>query len=319
MKKIIPMIAMAMLLLACQEGGGSDTQVSVSSNPFLGGTQGLEFDFQDFREEVFDDNTDPFNLVVRLENKGEALVERDDVRVKLSGFNPAEFGKTQQQLEKQSPEDVIERRKDPQGNVLPGPQVFVEFNELNYEDRIVGATAEFPIRADVCYLYRTRAVSKLCIRENLLTPRPGGICEINEQKQVYSSGAPVQIRNFKESTRSRDKVGFTFEVANVGVGDLYKRNTECAEDESESQKRAFENKAYVVVTTNLEGLQCTGLDSTSAGAEGEVTLFGDAKLVSCTQQASGQSDFEQLVNIEVIYDYEERTQTTLKVKSAGSI
>lgn len=309
MKRLIP-VMMVLLLVACQQGG--EEKVIAASNPFIGGTQGLVFDFQDFREEVFDGASDPFDIVVRVENKGEAFVDKRDVQVEISGFNPREFGKVANDLVSEAPDDIIETRKDPQGGVIPGPRVFVEFTGLNYGDFITGSTAQFPVRADVCYLYRTRGVSKLCIRENLLTPRAGGICEINENKQVFNSGAPVQIRNFKENTRSSDKVGFTFEIVNVGQGDVFERNSKC-----DREVRKKENRAYVIVATNLEGLQCTGLETTSNGAEGFVTLFGGSKIVSCSQRVSTRSDFEQLVNIEVIYDYEERTQTLLTVRSSG--
>lgn len=308
MKRIL-MIMLVLVLVGC---AAQQKQVIADANPFIGGTQGLTFAFQDFRSEVFDGNSDPFDIIVRVENKGEAFVGRDDVRVQLSGFNPGEFDKTAQELIRNAQEDVIETRKTPQGAVIPAPQVYVEFSDLNYEGKITGSAAQFPVRAEACYLYRTRGVSKLCIRENLLTPQPGGICEINADKQVYNSGAPVQIKNLRESARSADRVGFTFEVVNVGSGKIFERNSDC----DRTVKRA-EDRAYVVVSSSLAGLQCTGLDATSKGAEGFVTMFGGSKIVSCTQQVAQRTDFEQLINIEVIYDYEESIQTALTVKSSG--
>lgn len=302
---------MLALLVACAGGGGTTKQVALGS-PFVGGTQGLVLSFQDFRAEVFDGNRDPFDIVVNLQNKGETLVKKENVKISLSGINPVEFSKTEQDLVKNAADDVIETRKDAQGNVLLGPPVFTDFIGLNHKGSIAGASAQFTIRADVCYLYRTRAVSKLCIRSNLLTPPAGGICELNEDKPFFNSGAPVQIVSFKESVRAKDKIGFTFEIKNAGVGSVFERNSVC--DRTQRQK---ENRVYVTVATGLNGLSCTGLETTATGAEGFVTLYGGSKIVSCAQTVSTMSDFEQLIGVEIVYDYEEMIQNTLTVKSSG--
>lgn len=300
---------LALLVIACKQG--AKKQVDLEA-PFLGGSQGLAIDFQDLRKDVFDGGQDPFDVIVKLENKGEALVKKENVQVKISGINPVEFGKSELDLVKNAPDDAIEMRKDPQGGTLPGQQVFVEFVGLNHNGLIAGASAQFPLRADVCYLYRTRTVSELCVRENLLTPRVGGICELNEDKKFFNSGAPVQVVNFRESTRAKDKIGFSFEIKNIGTGNVFQRNSMCDRTE-----RKNENRVFVIVETGLSGLQCTGLETAGRGAEGFVTLYGGSKIVSCSQSISSRSDYEQLVNIETIYDYEQSIQSTIAVKSSG--
>lgn len=310
MRRYLIILAIAVLLIGCEQG--EDKSINLGQNPFAGGTQGLAMGFQDFRGEVFDGGLDPFDIIVRLENEGETLVPKDKVRVTISGINPTEFGKSEADLTKRAPDDIIEQRKDSQGNILPGPPTFVEFTEFNHKKQLTGASAQFTIRADACYLYRTKAVSKLCIREDLLTPDEGGICEINEVKTAYNSGAPVHIQNLKESTRSKDKIGFTFEVANVGTGDLFERNSNC-----DREDRRKEDKVYLIIDTGLSGLQCTGLNPTASGAEGWATLYGGRKIISCSQHISNKADYEQLLNIEAIYDYEQDIQNTITVKNAG--
>ncbi|PIN75222.1 hypothetical protein COV18_03470 [Candidatus Woesearchaeota archaeon CG10_big_fil_rev_8_21_14_0_10_37_12] len=309
MKKIIILTIMVLFLLACE---GQDGDVTTVSNPFVGGSQGIIMNFQDFRSEVFDGGTDPFSVVVRLENKGETLVEKSRVKVRLSGFNPAQFGRTEAQL-LISPvlDDVLETRKEPSGNIIPGPPVFVEFSGLNHASRIAGAVAEFPLRAELCYAYASRAVSKLCIRENVLSTRQS-LCEVTESKSVFNSGSPVQVRNFQEASRGRNKVGFSFDVVNVGDGSLYQVGSGC-----DTSSRAFENKARVRVVTSLPGLQCTGLSQTTEGVEGEVTLYNGQKTITCSQDVNTGTDFEQIVGVEVGYDYNQITQTTLRVQNSG--
>ncbi|HLC32531.1 MAG TPA: hypothetical protein VJJ82_01775 [Candidatus Nanoarchaeia archaeon] len=310
MRRLLP-LALLLVAVACSSAPEEKQQVNLQS-PFLGGTDGLIMSFQDLRPEVFDSGRDPFDVIVRLENTGEAIVSQNNVRVKLSGINPAEFGKTESQLSSSPSDDIIEVRKEPNGNVLSPPPVFVEFTGLDHKSPISGAQNQFIIRADACYQYRTKGVSKLCIRENLLTPSPGGICDLNADKPIASSGAPVQFANFKESTRAKDKVGFTFDILNANTGRIYERNTAC-----DASKRQNENRVYITVSTGLQGLLCTGLETTAKGAEGFITVYGGSKTISCTQSVSSKIDFEQLVNLEAVYDYEQSIQSTITVKSSG--
>jgi hypothetical protein len=303
--------ALFIIFLAGCAGGGKTEKVELTA-PFVGGTTGLVSDFVDFRSPVFDGGRDPFDVVVKLENKGEFTVPANRARVKLSGVNPAEFARLEEQLSASPPEDVLGVRVDPQGNILPGSPVFVEFTGLNHIPPIAGSQLAFPLRAEVCYLYSTRAVSKLCVRENILSPEAGGICEVNEDKPVFNSGAPVQVLNVKESARAKDKIGFSFEIANSGTGQLFERGSAC-----DRSTRAKENKVYVIVNSGLPGLQCTGLNTAGTKAEGFTTLFEGKKIVTCTQGVSSRTDFEQQLDIEVIYDYEEYKQTELVVRSSG--
>lgn len=302
-------VSVLVLLVGCAGGGGQKVDLT---SPFVGGTQGIVIGFQDLRADVFDSGRDPFDVVVKLENKGESLIPMENIRVKLSGVNPSEFDKSQNDLSKSSPDDVLQMSKDPQGAILIPPPVFIEFQNLNYKKSIVGATAPFTLRAEVCYLYRTKAVSKLCVRENLLSPQAGGICEVNADKPLFVSGAPVQLMNFKQSAGARDKVRFQFDVVNRAQGLVYERNSAC--DSSDTRK---ENRVYVIIETSIPGLSCTGLESSERGAEGFVTLYSGSKTVTCTQTVAERSDFEQLVNIEAVYDYEELIQTQITVKSSG--
>ncbi len=311
MRQYIIILLIALLIAGCGQSADKKT-VTIQSNPFIGGTEGLSLGFQDFRAEVFDGGLDPFDIIIKLENKGESLVTKDNVRVTLTGINPTEFSRGEADLTRRAPDDATENRKDSAGNIMPGPPIFVEFTDFNHRKTLTGARADFTIRADACYLYKTKAVSKLCIRKDLLTPEAGGICEINAAKTTYNSGAPVQIQNMQETTRSKDKIGFTFDIANVGTGDLFERNSNC-----DREDRRKEEKVYLVIDTGLSGLQCTGLNPTGTGAEGWATLYNGRKIISCSQTIAQRADYEQLMNIEIIYDYEQSIQNTITVKSAG--
>ena len=198
--------------------------------------------------------------------------------------------------------------------ITPAPPIFVEFLGLNYQQKITGTQIEFPLKADICYKYKTNSIGKLCVRSDILKPEKEGVCEVTGDKPIYSSSAPIQIANLKESARAKNKIGFTFEIINAGEGSTYKKDTAC--DKTERQN---ENKAFVKVETNLAGLSCVGLDSTSKGiAQGYTTLYAGSKIISCTQQTP-QNDFEQLIKISAEYEYETSITDKITVKSSEVI
>ena len=310
MKKTIIFMGFLLLVIACtSEEAGKKLELK---NPFIGGTEGLKVSFQELRKDVFDGGRDPFDVTIKLDNAGESFVKKDDVRVKLSGINPSLFGKLEEQLTRSPDEDIAETRLDPAGNVLPSPLTTVDFAGLNHFTAITGASSIFPLRAEVCYLYGTRAVSKLCVLSNILNPKEGAICAINEDKQVFNSGAPVQVQSVRESARAKDKVGFSFEIRKVGKGQVYEKKSKCSKTD-----RKNENRVYVNVDSKIDGLTCTGLTSAGTKAEGFVTLFDSVKLITCTQPITTKSDFEQVVTVSATYDYEDYVQTELTVKSSG--
>jgi len=308
MKKIIPfMIILAIFLAGCQQQG---TTVDITQ-PFIGGTTGINFDFSELRNEVFDSGTDPFEILLKIENKGEADIARDKIRITLSGINPAEFGTSENQMTTTPTEDVVATKKDIVGNIQQGPPVFVEFKGLSHQGKITGAQIEYPLRAEICYLYNTQAVSKLCMRKNALTQQEG-ICTITEDKPIYNSGAPIQITKLSESARATDKIGFTFEINNMGTGEVFERGTVCDRTTRQNKDRLF-----VRVETNTPGLTCTGLDAKGTYAEGYTTLFDGVKTITCTQPITTGTDYEQVIGIEAHYDYDEFKQTKIAVKNAG--
>ena len=311
MRNAIVAVMILIVVLAGCAGGKKGQKVELTA-PFVGGTTGIAADFIDARKEVFDGGRDPFDVVVKLENKGESTVPPNRVRVKLSGINPSEFSKLEEDLMKSPGDELTSVRKDPQGNALPGAQATVEFTGLNHFSQITGAQVAFPLRADVCYTYTTNAVSKLCVRENIMNPAPEGICEINSDKEIFNSGAPVQVGAVKETAFGKDKLSFSFEISNAGTGDIFERGSVC-----DRGTRSKSGRAYVVVDTGIPGVSCSGLQTSGTKAEGFTTLYDGKKLVTCTQTVTTRTDFEQQIDIAVIYDYEEFKQTTLTVKSSG--
>ncbi len=306
MRKLAILLVLLVVVLASCKGGSK----TLDLKPFIGGTSGLNIDFLDFRTEVFDGGDDPFDLVVKLENDGEYDVSKEKAIVSLSGIRPQEFNKAESDLVKQPEDDIIASKLDSKGNAMVSGPVSVEFRELNHISLISGAALTFPVRADVCYQYQTKTVSKICVLSNLLAV--DGICVVDEAKPVFNSGAPVQIANVRQSPQGKDKFRITFDITKSGSGNIFQPSSTCELDKEK-------NKIMVSVNTHMSGLSCTGLNEASGTAvEGLQTLFDGKKTIQCIQESKKSGDYEQAVEITADYTYEDSKTAQITVKSSGA-
>lgn len=310
MKKIIVsiiLIAMLILFIGCTNTNNQTTR----TNPFNGGTIGLLIDISTDAppEGVTAGGDSPFTVTATIENKGEEDVLKDDVFVKLRGFDAEDFGTTPADMTKHPDDDVLKTgRNQDTGVAIPTTPVYIDFN-LNYKSKLTGAH-EFPIVADLCYKYKTRAVGDLCIKSNLLKPDDARVCTISGTKTIYNSGAPVHIATFDEFAAGKDKVSFTFSIKTMGNGDVSRQKSSC------SKERADEDKVYVTVNTNIAGLVCSGLTEGPSTTEGYVRLSAGERTIRCTQTLSADEKTDKIVPVDITleYDYKEIKETSIFVK-----
>lgn len=276
---------------------------------FIGGSEGIKIDYSpETRFSVFDGGTDPFDVIIKIENVGEKTILQGKAKISLVGIKPELFGKTERDFTKTVQEELAGKTKTPEGIVRAPPPIFVEFSGLNYLGSIVGAEAAFPLRASICYNYATTAVSNLCVRENILAPTPGGICEIAGPKEGAHSGAPVGILAFEEFARGKNKIGFVFKIQHLGTGIVFNPDSFC---------EPIKEKDFVIVSVDagVPGLSCTGLaEKIGTAVKGKVRLIDGNKLISCVIEISSPSDYLLPVKVEVAYDYESSVTKNLTIK-----
>lgn len=309
MRKIIltGLLISILIFAGCGEKKDSGQKLE---DPFIGGTTGILISFIEDSPppEAYAGGDYPFDVVVKLKNDGEYKVPKEKAKVTISGINAQEFGKEEIDFVQNPPEDLEPRRKE-DGKTVDSAPVHTEFYELNRVEDFSGNT--YTIRANVCYEYGTDAISKICIRSNNLDYKEG-VCTVNEEKKVHSSSAPLQITDFKETARAKNKVAFTFTIEHKGNGQIYKLESDCGKE----NRRANQDRAWVEVSTGLDGLECTGLRDGTA-TSGYTTLYGGDKIITCTQTIDTNSDYEKPVEIELIYDYKDNAETSILIKSAG--
>lgn len=300
-------VTMLLFVLACTPSGPATLPT------FLGGNEGLsiQFDKNSPPKEVFDGGDFPFDIVVRLENKGEYFVPKDLVSVSISGVRAQLFNLQDADLRRAADEDLVERKVDSTGQVIEPGLVFAEFKNLNHVSFITGNALTFPFIAEVCYQYGTKAATSLCVRKNLANPEADGLCEIDGTRPVGSSGAPVQVTDVREFQRGKESVGFTFTLKHTGptTGRVFALSSRC------EGGRSSEDRAHVKVTSDVPGLSCQGLSASREGAvEGVVPIYEGERVVTCTQQIGSPADYELPIRIDAQYDYRDSVRTDVVVK-----
>lgn len=308
MKKISLIISI-LLLAACTPGGTTG-----EVQQFIGGTTGVAATFEPNTPpaEAFDGGYAPFDVVVRLENKGEETIKPAHTKVTISGILEPEFNLKNGDLTKKVAEELTAIHKDPTGKTVPGNPVFVEFLNFNHVSAITGNALDYPLRADVCYTYATHASTLACSRSNILNPAANGICEVTGDKPVSNSGAPVQVENVKQAARSANSVTLSFDIKHVGTGRVYGLESGC-----DKTQRKYADNVDVTVETGIPGLSCSRLQGSSSNARGNVAIYGGSATITCTQTINNPTDAVVPVTITVGYDYEESVETKVTIKHAG--
>src|SRR3989338_1097796 len=164
---------------------------------FVGGVNGLSMEFlpEAPPDEVFDGGKFPFAVNLRLKNLGEwEITSGSKIVAEISGVDPADFGLSSANLKKTPPQGMLPTRLDPNGDIIEGDILVMDFPGFNYQRTLFGDVPA-TIKADACYNYGTKIVSNLCIKKDL-SSRDTSVCTVTEDKAVANSGAPVQITSF---------------------------------------------------------------------------------------------------------------------------
>lgn len=331
------LIAIALAVAGCK--GGGKGPASSDTTPFIGGTEGLTMKFAENSppSEVTDAQmsggkpVNTFDIIMLMENIGESDVQKAGSHITISGISASDFLKTttaggkvvtvnvdgqEVLLKGKNPESSLDGvKKDPDGNKIPGSVADVQFTNLAYQRQLQGNN-EFPIQADLCYTYQTKAATDVCIRADA-TKRVSGVCQIAEQKQVFSSGAPVHVTSVKESVGGRNKVLLTFNVKNVGSGSVFKVDKTIPVTECDKTQFSKQDQVLVGVITGMPGISCSGLTGGTADPTGKFTgylrLSGGEGTFSCIQ-ATANEDAVKKVDLKLDYNYLVSRNTKILVK-----
>ena len=209
-------------------------------------------------------------------------------------------------------------------NTIPGTKHQVLFSNLKYVPELPSGTHTQTIFANMCYPYKTKSLATVCINGDTLISYDDDsiICDLEGKKDFANSGAPVKIENVQQFSAGESSIQIQFDIVHKPTKDngrLYRAGTTDSEckinGNSASSTEAALDEDYVTYTveSGISGLECSSSDSGTPNT-GTVQLSEKKTTVFCTQDTTGQEEFEKPISITLSYDYLERIQTDILVE-----
>ncbi len=267
-------------------------------SPYIGGTKGIVAEFEEIglvsdtskMNEVYEN--EKFDVELTLKNKGEYEVGPGEVFIKLQGINPDDFGLPHNATNTETIEKVKE--------YLPeGGETTVDFGEASYN--VTGIFYDANFFAVYNYPYETKiAIPKVCFKGDIREKR---ICNIDEEKKVFSSGAPVVATKAVESSAATRRIRVTIDIENVGGG------------RAALTRDGFDNRYdEVYFEVNSPGWTCKSKSD-------NVARLSDGKgQIRCTydQPLDENTLYEDQLDLTLKYFYEDITSTTVRIRESNS-
>lgn len=299
---IMVLLAVTLFVVGCQ----GQQVVTAGKSPYIGGNKGLVAEFlemgiyndQSSMEEIFEGETFPIEVV--LKNKGEEDITAGKARVTLMGMNLNDFtGIVSGGV--LSNTQAIEKISDLNAE---GGEVTLDFTsgseDAKYKIPLTGSSYDVSVFARVIYEYKTHAsVPKVCYKKNF---NDKTVCELEENKEVYSSGGPIQVTSAVEKTAGTSKIGIEFKVDNTGTGDVAKPGV--------NFDPRYDQLSFSV--SDPDKWECK-----AGGRENEVRLDSDGKAtIICRLKDAITEDvpFTKQMDLTLSYDYREIVHKQIRVK-----
>ncbi len=294
---LILVILLSLFIVGCT---GTQKKDKKTLGIFIGGLDALDFSFIEGQPpaKVLDNLEEPFFIGLKVQNKGEYEIPANKVIASLSGINQESFSLSSLHAKLAIPLE---------GKVKSGDQIIenspeeIQFDEANYKHDL---NADFPtsLRVDVCYEYKTKSISKVCLKRKAVEKVLEDKCSVLSDSVVTeTSSAPVQIKDVKQRSAAAQEIKLTFKIVNQGKGDIYPPQTfsdKCTDVSSEK------NRLHVEVSSPSSGvnIKCSQMQDSNKGI---IKLALNEKTINCDIPTSNlqETAFEEPVNIVLSYFY----------------
>lgn len=312
--KIVLLMLMASVIFI----GGCVQDQDLVSGPFVGGTNGLSIGFgRDAPpDRVFDFDSEnnegeDFDIIIEVKNVGEFDIPENKIIVSLSGIDVRDFGLP-------SPNMVLniglEGKSEFRGSVISGDEDEIIFEEAEYKFDL-DADWQTRIRADICYLYQTKATTKACLKRKATDRDVDDVCQINDQNvKIENSGGPVQIEDVGTRSSGSNEVLLSFVVRNKGSGLVHPPGTftnKCVREDDEEDRLKLE----VFSGSGRYSPKCSQLGDKNVG---EIKLTNGQKIIRCRIKTinAPESTVEEPINIRANYFYRNAISKDLIVEDS---
>ncbi|HOI18678.1 MAG TPA: hypothetical protein PLX15_02330 [Candidatus Woesearchaeota archaeon] len=314
MKNKYLMIAVCCFLLLGFNGCSEKTP-QPQNIAFAGGTNGLIISWiqPSYGSNILlDSRQSSLPMILQIRNDGEYEVKDKEAKLKISGIYPEDFGIEDTEFDEIG--SYYGKRIDLEGNVLQGSTELYEVGnrELEYNGKVKGVLTTNLV-ADLCYKYVTYASADLCVGNSVINV--GGrasSCEISGQKNVASSGGPIQVTSFRQEGAGRNKIMLHFVIEHKGNGNVYKlekgTNNEDNISCNPALMRTFD---YINVTIGDTSGYWNDLKCGSGGRTRQLKLNNGKATIDCTLTLNKDSVRNYVKNVPITIEYLYSTSTSV--------
>lgn len=284
---------------------------AVTPNFFAGGDKGITMSFLENSPPKTAFDTDTFNIVVQAENVGEYNIPKGELHFTLA--NAPIFGL--QQIAHKTNTQELAGKKIAGNATINGGVEFITYEKAGYHGvKVITEQEQISFSVQACYPYQSNATALVCISQT------GKKCKTNEEKTVYSSGAPVKITSAKEIAfipHAENKniadmaIGFTIE--NKGGGDVYSSITDC------QNKLSTQTDEVLISSISLGSRQLTSSEIESSCGERNIILDenGQAKVTCQIKNIPAEAEYEDWLVIVLNYKYVQKIDSTISFIHIG--
>lgn len=295
---ILSLIAVALLIAGCQNGGDSIS----SGKAFVGGTEGLSMNFVENEPPaiVSEGGEDFFDITLLLKNQGEFDLRPGDIIISLQGINRDAFSLPSLSQVNTFP---LEGKDMVRGDIVVGEEEEIRYEGASFKYDL-DADFQVDLTADTCYNYATAAVATLCLKRNPGERGSLDQCEVNNPSiNVENSGAPVQITGLDQVSRGRNSVRITFDVAKTGSGIVFEPGTfrEVCRITNDVYNKIDRVHIKLIPTTINTQISCSRFGGAS---EGTVDMLGGTKTIICTIDTTNLQDAAFNERLRMFLDYQ---------------
>ncbi|MBI2667827.1 hypothetical protein HYX17_03610 [Candidatus Woesearchaeota archaeon] len=306
-KSIFIFLIFGILIIA---GCDSSTNNVSTNKAFIGGEKGLLLSFsEDTPDRIGDNNADKFDIVINVENNGEQNIERGKIIASLQGIDRDAFSLNS--LSAKSNTDLAGKKKF-RDREESGEELELEFKDARYKFDL-DADFNVNIRADVCYEYKTRTQSDICLKREANKRLTNDVCKLdNENVNLENSGSPLKVSKLSQRPSGANEVSFTFDIEKTGKGDVYEPG---AFFDVCDEKREKKDKIKVKVTS-VSGNINPSCNRLGGGNEGIIDLISGKRTITCEISTSGLQDFAHTrpLRIELSYFFKESVEKKIIVE-----
>jgi len=269
--------------------GCAKEEAGLLESHWVGGTEGIYANLVIAGAETVEGLTkiwegDTFSVELELENKGEYTVPAGELVATLAGIAPT-YGL--------APELTNPNELGKITELFPGGQGVIDFGDTQAEPGYLTVMMIYT------YPYETEfEVPQVCFKGDLRDTR---VCNVAEDKQVFSSGAPIQVIKAVEGTAEGRKVKVLFDIINAGVGS--------ASVTRDGFTPVYDDVGYEILS---DGWECRST------REGVVRIVnGGVGKLECTLKDELPEEALYMKNFELKlkYFYEDTTHTVIQVRA----